>query len=475
MNISSRLQRKRLGLQEHPSHSPGQRENAGRRAINSGAAALTLVAVLRLFITPHLCAQEIRRLPPSDTLGVVDTIIVSGNEKTKAYVILDEMTVKPGSIATYRGLDFDRNRIYSLGLFTRVDMYYDSLDGIRFLNVDVGERWYIIPVPLFGFRDGDPKKPFFGAGLLHNNLGGRNQKLFASVVLGYNPSASLFFSDPLIDREHNLFFSGNLSFSRVRNRSAIAAALRGDFDEHHYNISATLGKRLSLYETAALSLGYQVVRIDEYEPGRTVSPSGRDDFLNGTMVYTYDSRDLREYASRGTFASLFVTKYGFGESELSFTRFGTDLRRYIPLPWNLTLASRVHTTLTSGGTVPTYTRMYFGYGERIRGHFSTVFEGESIAGGTVELRFPLMAPRTFVFNSIPLPPEFSVWRFGISLELFAETGAAWFGQRVQWNSFSSGYGGGLVFLLPYGYVVRTEYALNEFRNGQFILDLRGSL
>jgi outer membrane protein assembly factor BamA len=453
-----------LGLQEHA------------RRNSAGATTMAFVMILLLFVSsPSLHAQDTPPPPPNDTLGIVDTIIVSGNEKTKAYVILDEMAVKPGSVATLKGLEFDRNRIYSLGLFTRVDMYYDSLEGTRFLNVDVGERWYIIPVPLFGFRDGDPKRPFFGGGLLHNNVAGRNQKLFAAIVFGYNPSASLFFSDPLISRDHTLFFSGNLSFSRVRNKSKIASATTGDFDEQHYDIDITLGRRLSLYETAALTLGYQIVRIEEYEPGRTVSPTGRDNFLMGTLSYTYDSRDLREYASTGNFASLFVTKYGFGESVLSFTRLGVDLRRYTPIPLNLTLATRLHTTLTSGGAVPTYARMYFGYGERIRGHFSTVFEGENLAGSTVELRFPLMAPQTFVFRTIPLPPEFSVWRFGVSLEIFAEAGAAWFGQKVQWKSFSSGYGGGLAFLLPYGYVVRTEYAFDEYRKGQFILDLRGSI
>ena len=438
--------------------------------------AASVIALLVVFLLPPpLVAQSDSLPPPSNLLGVVDTIIVSGNEKTQRYVILDEMTVKPGSIANVKALEFDRNRIYSLGLFTRVDMYYDSLEGIRFLNVDVGERWYIIPVPVLGFRDGDPKKPFFGLGLLHNNLGGRNQKLFASAVLGYDPAASLFFSDPLISRTHNLFFSGNLFFSRVKNRSKIASASTGDFNELHYGADVTMGKRLSLYESVGMALGYQSVRIKEYEPGRTISASGRDNFLTGTLSYTYDSRDLREYASMGSVATLFVTKYGFGESPLSFTRFGADFRRYTPLPLTLTLATRVHTTLTPGGLVPTYARMYFGYGERIRGHFTTVFEGENLAGGTMELRFPLLAPRTFIFNLLPLPPEFSVWRFGVSLEVFADAGAAWFGRKVQWNSFASGYGAGVVFLLPYGYVARTEYAFDEARKGQFIFDVRGSI
>lgn len=408
--------------------------------------------------------------------GVVDTVFVSGNEKTKNYVILDEMTIRPGSTATLESIEYDRNRIYSLGLFNRVDMSYDSIAGSRILFVDVSERWYLIPVPLFGFRDGDPKRPFYGAGILHNNFAGRNQKLFASIVFGYNPSLSLFFSDPQIDRKNNLFMSGSLSYSRVRNKSEIASAISGDFDEKHFDADITLGKRFSLYESAGFKLGYQIVQIDQYRPGRTVSSTGKDAFITGTLSYSYDSRDLREYAASGRFTSFYLHKYGFGTSDVNFARFGGDMRGYLPLPGDFTFASRIHGTIVSGGVIPTYNHAYFGYGERIRGYFKTVFEGENMLGTSVELRWPLLKARTIYFSAIPLPPEFSVWRIGVSLAIFADAGTTWFrGEKLRLGSFASGYGGGVHFLLPYSTVLRTEYAFNEYGKGQFIFDLRASL
>ena len=79
-------------------------------------------------------------------------------------------------------------------------------------------------------------------------------------------------------------------------------------------------------------------------------------------------------------------------------------------------------------------------------------------------------------RSIPLPSEFAVWRFGISLALFGDAGTTWFrGDRLSFRSFSSGYGAGADFLLPYSYVVRLEYAYNNFFHGQFILNLRGAV
>lgn len=409
-------------------------------------------------------------------LGIVDTIIIAGNATTQDYVILDEMTLRQGSPATWEAIEYDKNRIYSLGLFTRVEIFYDTLASKGFLLVDVNERWYLIPVPLFGFRDGDTKRPFYGAGLLHSNFGGRNQRLFGSIVFGHNPSLALSFSDPQISRRHNLFFSGSLSYSRVRNRSKVASEASGNFDEIHHDINSTIGQRLSLHETISLNAGYKSVEVTENGPQRTVSAAGLDRFIYATVNYTYDSRNLREYASSGSFASLQTTKLGFGTSELDFTRFGVDARRYTPLPLDLTLVTRIHGSIVSGGVIPTYSRSYFGYGERIRGYYKTVFEGENITGANIELRFPILPPQVVRFSAIAIPQEFSIWRLGISLVAFSDAGATWFrDERLQLRSFSAGYGAGIDFLLPYSIIVRTLYAFNDRGRGQFILDVRPPL
>ncbi len=416
----------------------------------------------------------------SDTtrLGIIDTIIVTGNEKTRAYVITDEMTLKPGMVATREAMEYDRNRIYSLGLFTRVDLEYYAADSLRFIAVDVSERWYIVPIILLGFKEGDPKKLYYGAGLMDYNFRGRNQRLAGSGALGYNPSADFSFSDPLLVRSHNLYFGTVVSTSEVRNKSALEAAIGGDFNERHYDAEVTLGKRLDLYRTAGLTAGYQIVQITGYRIGRTASPTSRDACFLLSAGYVNDSRDLKEYASRGAYTSLFVTKYGFGESEVNYARFGFDVRRYAPLPLRLSLAGRLYANLSTGELIPTYARVYFGYDERIRGHYTTVYEGEDMAGGTLELRFSLLQPRVLDMTSLPIPREFAFWRFGASLALFADAGTALFHKdenSLKLSSLASGYGGGVDLLLPYSFVVRLGYAINPDGRGQFILDLRGAI
>ena len=297
---------------------------------------LPLLPLLSVLLCAPVQAQEPDPRPVDVPLGVIDTVIISGNAKTKDYVILNEMTMRQGGVATREGMSFDRSRIYSLGLFTRVDIQYDSLGSVHFLLVDVGERWYLIPFPIFGFRDGDPKRIYYGFGVLHNNVGGRNQKLYGSLALGYDPSLVFSFIDPLFDHDNRLYAGGALSFRRARNRSAIESAISGSFDEYYYNLNGTLGKRLDLYQTLGVNLGYQIVSVSQYREGRTVSTDGTDRFIYSTVNYTYDSRDLAEYPSRGTFVGLGITKNGFGESDVNYTRYSVDLRNFVPLPYGFT-------------------------------------------------------------------------------------------------------------------------------------------
>ena len=118
---------------------------------------------------------------------------------------------------------------------------------------------------------------------------------------------------------------------------------------------------------------------------------------------------------------------------------------------------------------------YFGHSDRIRGYYSTVLEGEDILGSSVELRVPILKPR-YETVSIPfLPPEFSVWRYGLYAGIFADAGTTWFRtDQVLEGPWYAGYGAGLQFLLPYSFVLRTEYAFNQHGRGQFVLGFGAS-
>jgi outer membrane protein assembly factor BamA len=417
---------------------------------------------------------------PSRSQGIpgvplIDTVLVVGNEKTEAYVILDEMSLRRGSPVSPSQLAYDRDRIYSLGLFTTVDLQFDSVNVPRTLFVMVRERWHIIPHVILGFRDGDPEKIYYGAGFLHNNLRGRNQKLYLSLAFGYDPAFLLSYLDPLFDHEHRLSLGFSLGYSRIRSRS-VSSPAAGDFDENHYDVYTTVAKRYNLTERLGLRFGFSGVVVSEYREGRTQSPDGRDFFLTLGLQYTLDTRDLAEYASRGAFTDLSVVKIGFGEGDVNYGRIGVDLRRYEPAPYGITFVARGYSSLVFGGAVPLYGRAYLGYAERVRGYFSDVFEGEDVVLGSVEFRIPIMSPRLLQLTVLPIPKEFAYWRVGLGFTLFADAGTTWVrGDDLTYSSLRSGYGAGFDLLLPYSLIVRVSYAFNDRGRGEFMFDLRKAI
>ena len=408
---------------------------------------------------------------PGDSVVAVDKIILIGNVHTKDIVVTREMTLRPGVLITRELLQYDQERIYSLRLFNQVQLkVVRSSPGMADVIVEVSERWYIFPFPIFGIRDRDWAKVYYGLGVLHSNFRGRSEKLYVSTVFGYDPSLVLAYRNPFLTDEGTYILDVRLAYNKSRNKSLIAQAGLDNFDEKHFSISLNLGRRFGIEHTLWLSAGYEVIDISDYLPVRTLSPDGKDRYPVLGVGYNYDSRDLLDYPNKGSMVRVSITKFGWHGNAVDIVRYGIDLRRYTPLVDNLTLTNRVFTDVVAGGQTPGYNRTYFGYGERIRGHFKEVVEGESIFGLSSELHYTLLSP--VYFNVHFLPAEFGVWKFGVVAAAFADAGTVWFrGEPVVLNAFLRGYGVGLHFLLPYSAILRTEYAWNEARRGEFIIDV----
>lgn len=432
-----------------------------------------LISCLARSIVP---AQDTTAVLPDaidvpDSVFTVGRILLTGNFNTKDFIILREMSLREGSRITHQQIEYDRNRIYSLGLFNQVEIkVLPAVDSLAILSVHVHERWYVFPFPIFGLKDRDWSKVFYGFGIVHNNFLGRNEKIFASFIFGFDPAVRLTYRNPNLGDNGTYFLVGTLGYSTVRNRSVIAQAGTENFDERHFSAGLTVGRRLGITQNVWISGAYEFVRISEYQPGRTLSADGNDFFPIVGLGYAYDTRDLLEYPSVGTLTQFTVTKFGVPGKAVDFVRYATDLRKYVPLGSRFVLQGRAFGDAVAAGPTPSYNRAYFGYGDRIRGHFKDVIEGENIVGVSTEIHYTLMQPRYFKVGF--LPEEFSLWRFGVSLAGFADAGTVWFrGQPLAIDQFVKGYGAGVHFLLPYSGVVRIEYAWNEVRRGEFIIDL----
>ena len=414
-----------------------------------------------------------------DSTYRVGSVIYVGNELTKYYIIEQEMSLKPGALITHEAVQFDINRIYSLRLFTKVDIKVIPDSGnCATLTVSVIERWYYYPFPILGIKDRDFSKIYYGLGLAHNNVAGDNVQLYGAFGLGYDPFVSINYTNPQIDVENRIFFSFRAYYTEQRNRSLISRGSDANFDEIRTGGETTIGKRFSIFSLVTMKIEFLNLHVSDNHAGRTLSANGRDEFYSLHASYFYDTRDLKEYATYGTSLSIGISKFGLFEKDVNYQRIAVDFRRYIPTWSNIIIAGRAFSSLAGGAQIPNYGHTFFGYSERIRGHFSTILEGEQIIGATVETHIPIVSPRYIHFDYIPFD-QFQDVRYALNFALFADAGNTWYRDTpLMLNRFYSGYGVGLHLLLAYSAVGRIEFGVPygmPISKGEIIFDLGAAL
>jgi len=182
------------------------------------------IFLLTIFCT-RLSAQEI----PSgaETSPVVQaesgspftirSIIITGNKRTKAEIILREMSFKSGEQYLLQDLlrQFEkaRQQIMNTALFHNVVVAMKNADGYLIdVQVDVKERWYVFPLPYLKPVDRNLNQWLFqqGANLDRVNYGiklasynttGSNDKLRFWLINGYTKQISFNYERPYIDKK----------------------------------------------------------------------------------------------------------------------------------------------------------------------------------------------------------------------------------------------------------------------------------
>lgn len=391
------------------------------------------------------------------------SIEVHGNEKTRSFVILREMKQQEGEPLNPGLVAEDQKRILNLFLFTRVIILAEERNTGVVLRVIVSERWYIFPFPILFINEKDWNKISYGAGISHANFRGRAETLDLRFWLGYNPGVVFEYRNPWFAGDHKLYTG--LAFSRNSIRSKHFSE---KIDEKHTGLSWFLGKRFGYHTHISLNLGYRSISFDPAVEGAVLSDGGRDAFPSLGVTFLWDRRDLKEYPRRGWLVNIVAVKKGIPGRAVDYSRYGWDLRGYLPVNTAGSLALRWASHF-SNGRVPVYDKLYIGYRERIRGHFYQKYEGEIRSLASAEYRFAILPLRYFSYSDSPYLQDF---KFGISGGIFADAGVCRGRQEPwDWNEILYGCGIGLHFHLPYINLLRFEVAFDEDWDHQFILDL----
>ncbi|MEO7046815.1 MAG: POTRA domain-containing protein, partial [Ferruginibacter sp.] len=272
----------------------------------------------------------------------VTAIIITGNKKTKSYIILNEIQFKSGDSiiagALYQNLIAAKQQVYNTSLFTDVEITPQLVDGFHvIIHVAVKEKWYIYPTPQFqlidrNFNDwiktynASLSRVIYGAKFAHYNLSGRNDKLRIYLLNGYARNIAFSYAAPASNPKLNNGFSLAAGYTQSREitykTSYDNKLLQYKQDNHFVKNSlateASYSHRNGLFRRHVFTLQYQHQTVTDsivsnvYNPSYFGNGQSGIGFTDLSYYYQYIRTNNNSYPLTGKIFNIQFLKRGLG-------------------------------------------------------------------------------------------------------------------------------------------------------------------
>ncbi len=357
----------------------------------------------------------------------VNDITVSGNTKTKEYVVRREMTIKPGDMFSAEELQRSQREITMLNYFGKVEPKFKMIPGnTEEINLEfvVEEKSTDVANMSAGVsqRDG-----LIGAlGVSMNNFFGRGQRASIDWQFGkIYRSFQIGFTEPWLMGTPTL--AGFSLFDTKRGGEYYG------FDWRNRGISLRLGREFKWPDNFFRGdIIFQIVEnkvsnVDPYLELNARLVGQTSNAVSITQILTRDSRDNPEFPTRGSYVSLTGQYSGgvLGGSE-DFHKYIFNSQRYVPIWKRFVFYDNFMFGYLNGFTgdsyIPPLDRFYMGgtaftVGTPLRGYDDRTVGPLTESGYAVGARTILKWTYEIRFPILPNPTVFGL--------LFAEAGNTW--------------------------------------------------
>ena len=386
--------------------------------------------------------------------GLVEDIVVKGNKKTKAHVVVREMRTKKGEPFNSKDARRSMQKLYNLGYFEDVNLKLipGKQPGGTVIELSVVEQrtgtfsvggGYSASDGIIGIINvGD--KNFRGQGEnvnIHWEIGGK-----ASTAGNY----SVTYQKPWLDRHQTSFGFTFYNFTNEYTDYNSSGHKVSTYDRQYRGFDITFGRPAGEKITHYITLKN---RWDKYkgwvsganyerdEPYRSENYIDDNFGLTRSIILSrvLDTRDSTSNPSQGGRYALSAEIAGFG-GDFGFNKYTLDARRY----WKVGKSQVVAVRGVYGygtGHIP-YMQLYAAGGmDTLRGYEDDQFKGNRMFASSIEYRFPV-AKR-------------------VQAAFFTDIGNAWNADGFDFiKDLKFGYGLGIRVVTPFG-PVRVDYGIGS--------------
>jgi hypothetical protein len=367
--------------------------------------------------------------------------------------------------------------------------------------VELTERWYIFPVPIFELSDRnfnewwnnynhDLTRINYGVRLYKYNFRGRNESLRLTAQFGFYRKFDLQYRIPNLDRtqKHGLTF--NLDFGAPRNLAYQTVDHKLEFlrkdnvVRESFGASITYTYRKTFFETHSLTYGYRNSNV--IDTVLTLNPIYYNDskttqrFSQLSYYFVSEHRDVVMYPLKGYQFTGYIAKNGlFPGEDINQVEVNLTYAYHAPV-------GRKHyfSNFSSVFWSTPYNQPYSGYdalGYRnliIRGFENYVIEGPTFALNKTTFKRKLFGT-SWNIGSMPIE-QFRYFPLAVYVKVYADFGYVEnypyyqekdLNMRLS-NRFLMGAGAGLDIVTVYDLVLRLEYTFTQDERGGFFLNAR---
>jgi outer membrane protein assembly factor BamA len=437
---------------------------------------------------------------------IINNIFIVGNEKTRKNIILREIDLETGITYDWDDLisiiQADQKKIYNLQLFNSVEItpLLTENEQIEVL-VTVAERWYILPNIIFNLADRniaewwtnqnrDFSRVNYGARLLHNNVGGRNEKLKVGAQFGFTKAFELLYTIPYLDRNQNHGISGQFTYFTQKTipiRSAFNKQVFYTNENEEVlrkNSSAYFrySYRASFYNFHFVTFGYNntIINPDVFiqNPDYFLHESTKLNYFVLGYTFRHDRRNNIQYATEGELLSIGITKYGlFSADDIDDAEIILNANKYFKFGDKFNFASGLSLSSFYEKRQPFTLVRGIGYNPYfIRGYELNVVEGQQTVVHKNSFRFKFIDKKYDIGKFVPLE-EFSILPLQMYLGFNFDHGFVNDRNNLPENArltnkYLFGYGPGIDVVTLYDMVFRFEYSLNNQGEQAFFFNFR---
>lgn len=428
---------------------------------------------------------------------LVGEIVITGNRKTKANIILREIPFHTGEHYSLQELvkkfEDTRRQLMNTTLFHTVMVAAKSFEGNKIdVAVTVKERWYLFPLPYFKPVDrnlnqwlveqkASLNRVNFGAKILYYNTTGRNDKLRAWLMAGYTKQVSLSYDRLYIDKAMQWGMKVGIAAGKNRelnyntvNDKQVFLKDNSQYVRNFINTYAELTYRKAIRTRHSIGISYTSEQVEDtivkLNPSYFISGRKRTSFPEIYYSMTYYDVDYNPYPTQGYAGSILLSKKGINKAtnmwQLHLKGLGS---------WHLSPKTFINVYAYGGIKVPFkqsyYNLRFLGYGDVfMQGYEYYVVDG--VAGGYLKTT---VAREILNFN-IRIPPrkdkDAQRIPFRIFGKIYGNNGYVYNpqpGDNKLSNRLLNSAGVGIDILTFYDVTFRFEYTFNQLgQNGLYL-------